>query len=224
LKFRRTLLAGVIVALVFAFVVLRAPRARAAARKPVTLEVVFHVASENGKPVADEAYIDERLAKANEIYAPYGVTFARNALRAAREDVPSIFEGADARDALAKGVERGVINCFVVRKFRDLGNDEWRRGVHWHSRTHRGVHYVILSRSKDLDVLAHELGHFLGNPQHSQVHGNLMSYDRGPELPVLDDKQRRNIDRALRGYFARREVRSFKASLAAVPEQAGRGP
>jgi hypothetical protein len=82
--------------------------------------------------------------------------------------------------------------------------------VHWHSRTYKGAHFVILSsRSHDINVLAHELGHFLGNPQHSEVHGNLMSYDRGEELPVLDDNQFRKMQRALRGYLARREVRAL---------------
>ena len=68
-----------------ALFILVAPQARAAERKPVkkpvTLEVVFHVAEMDGQPVADATYLDERLERANQIFAPYGVGFARSARR-----------------------------------------------------------------------------------------------------------------------------------------------
>jgi hypothetical protein len=219
LKFRRTLIIGVIVAAFF-FVAPKA-RARVAARKPkppVTLEVVFHVADMDGRPVADASYLDPRLERANEIFGPLGVVFSRKELRPLAPEHATIDDAA-GRDVLGGKVSRGVINCFVVRTFRDLGDPNvLRRGVHWHSRTHRGAHFVILSsRSHDINVLAHELGHFMGNPQHSLVHGNLMSYDRGEELPVFDTRQTRNIQRALRRYLASHEVRAVTApaSLAA---------
>jgi hypothetical protein len=224
LKFRRTLFRGVIVA-VIAFLLLVAPRTRARAatrkaRKPVTLEVVFHVADMDGRPVADAAYLDPRLERANEIFAPLGVVFARKDLVPLGSEHATIDDVA-GRDVLGRDVTRGVINCFVVRTFRDLGDPNiLRRGVHWHSRTYKGAHFVILSsRSHDINVLAHELGHFMGNPQHSEVHGNLMSYDRGEELPVFDEKQSRNIQRALRRYLASHEVRAMKVAppLAAAP-------
>jgi len=82
LKFRRTLIIGVIVAAFF-FVAPKA-RARVAARKPkppVTLEVVFHVADMDGRPVADASYLDPRLERANEIFGPLGVVFSRKELR-----------------------------------------------------------------------------------------------------------------------------------------------
>ena len=41
--------------------------------------------------------------------------------------------------------------------------------MHWRSTTHRPAHYVILSRIAANAVLAHELGHFLGNRRHSQT-------------------------------------------------------
>jgi hypothetical protein len=226
LKFRRTLYRGLIVA-VIALVVLFAPRARARAAaaprkprptKPITLEVVFHVAEMDGRPVADEAYLDPRLERANEIFAPLGVVFARKELRPLGAEHATI-DDASGRDVLGGQVTRGVVNCFVVRTFRDLGDPNvLRRGVHWHSRTHRGAHFVILSsRSHDINVLAHELGHFMGNPQHSFTHGNLMSYDRGEELPVFDAKQIRNVQRALRRYVATREVRAMKVQPVASP-------
>jgi hypothetical protein len=226
LKFRRTLFRGVIVALV-ALALFFAPRsrARAAARKatkPVTLEVVFHVADMDGRPVADEAYLNPRLERANEIFAPLGVVFVHKDLRPLSSE-HAVIDDVAGRDVLGGEVSRGVINCFVVRTFRDLGDPNiLRRGVHWHSRTHRGAHFVILSsRSHDINVLAHELGHFMGNPQHSETHGNLMSYDRGEELPVLDARQIRNVQRALRRYVSSREVRAVKET---TPSVAAAGP
>jgi hypothetical protein len=226
LKFKRTLFRALLVA-VIALVVLVAPRTRARAAtarkqpKPVTLEVVFHVADMDGQPVADASYLDPRLERANEIFAPLGVTFVRKELRPLGAE-HAVIDDVAGRDVLGGEVTRGVVNCFVVRTFRDLGDPNvLRRGVHWHSRTHRGAHFVILSsRSHDINVLAHELGHFMGNPQHSETHGNIMSYDRGDELPVFDAKQIRNVQRAARRYVATREVRAVKVT----PPLAAAGP
>jgi hypothetical protein len=180
-------------------------------RKPVTFEVLFHVANMDGQPVAEASYLDARLEQANKVFAPYGVSFARRELRPLEGDHATI-DDASGRDVLGANVTRGVINCFVVRTFRDVGDPNvLRRGVHWHSRTHKGAHFVILSsRSQDINVLAHELGHFLGNPQHSETHGNLMSYDRGDDLPVLDEPQFRKVQGAVRRYLRTHEIRLFK--------------
>jgi hypothetical protein len=83
-----------------------------------------------------------------------------------------------------------------------------RRGVHWHSQSHPGKHYVILSSIAGPNVLAHELGHYLGNPKHSEVPGNLMSYQRAEGPPFLDAIQVRRIQRTLRGYLKSGELRS----------------
>jgi hypothetical protein len=40
-----------------------------------------------------------------------------------------------------------------------------------------------------------------------------MSYDRGEELPVLDEKQLRNMEKRLRRYLSSREVREFKPTV-----------
>jgi hypothetical protein len=90
--------------------------------------------------------------------------------------------------------------------------DRMRRGVHWHAalsgghRTLSGAHYVIISTLGDRDVFSHELGHYLGNPEHSQSVGNLMSYERGSMLPFLDAAQVARLERALRGYLKRGEL------------------
>jgi len=87
-----------------------------------------------------------------------------------------------------------------------------RRGVHWHSRSHPGAHFVILSSIAGTDVLAHELGHFLGNPKHSDTPGNLMSYERGDAPPFLDPEQVARMQRALQGYLRRGELRPVRVT------------
>lgn len=170
------------------------------------LPLTLHVVEQDGKPVADEGFIAERLARANEIYAPYRVGFVvqqRLPLAAAHAHLSS---RAD-RDALARYLKRKVINCFVVASLRDVDEPErMRRGVHWHAADSGGAHYVILSILGGRDVLSHELGHFLGNPEHSPTPGNLMSYELGPMLPFLDAAQQKRLERSLRGYFKRAEL------------------
>jgi hypothetical protein len=170
------------------------------------LPLAVHVVEQDGQPVADEAFITERILRANEIYSPYRVGFVvqqRLPLAAAHAELSS---RAD-RDALAVFLKRKVINCFVVASLRDVDEPErMRRGVHWHAATRRGAHFVIISTLGGRDVLSHELGHFLGNPEHSQTSGNLMSYEHGPMLPFLDPAQLERLERSLRGYLKRGEL------------------
>ena len=157
--------------------------------------------------MADDAFIRARVERANEIYAPYHVGFAirkQLPLAAAHAHLSS---RAD-RDALATCLQRKVINCFVVSSLRDVDEPaRMRRGVHWHAASRAGAHYVIISLLSDPEVLSHERGHFLGNPEHSPTPGNLMSYERGPMTPFLDAAQRARLERSLRNYFKRGELR-----------------
>lgn len=170
------------------------------------LPLVLHVVEQDGAPVADAAFIQARVDRANEIYARYRVGFVvqrRVPLKAAHAHLSS---RAD-RDALAPYLQRKVINCFVVTSLRDVDEPErMRRGVHWHAASRPGAHYVIISLLGDRDVFSHELGHYLGNPNHSPTPGNLMSYERGPTLPFLDPDQLTRMERSLRGYFKRGEL------------------
>lgn len=158
------------------------------------------------QPVADGAFMRERVARANQIFAPYRVGFVLQRtvpLPAAHAHLSS---RAD-RNALARYVRPKVIDCFVVASLRDVDEpDRVRRGVHWHASDRQGAHYVIVSILGDRDVFSHELGHYLGNPQHSQTPGNLMSYQRAPGLPFLDPPQQTRLERALRGYLRRGEL------------------
>jgi hypothetical protein len=187
----------------------------ASAGGATTLVIDVQIARDGGKPVVDAAFIAERVARANEIFAPYAVRFVQGAtlpLDASR----AALETAADRDALGASVRASVINCFVVRSLRDVDDPaQMRRGVHWHSRAYPGAHYVILSAIGGPAVLAHELGHFLGNPKHSEVAGNLMSYQHTDALPFLDALQQRRMARTLRGYLRSGELKARRSSPAA---------
>ncbi len=177
----------------------------AASGVPLVLPIVVHVGREAGAPVVDEAFVTQQLARANTIFAPYGVGF-RLRQTIAGPDGARMETRAD-RDALGAHVRAGVINCFVVASLRDVDEpSRMRRGVHWHSKQHPGVHYVVLSAISEPEVLAHELGHFLGHPRHSDTPGNLMSYTPGEGPPFLDRAQVHRMHEAIRRYVRRREL------------------
>jgi hypothetical protein len=192
----------------------------AAAHKPVTLGIAFHVAEVEGRPVVEDAFIDERLEQANRTFEPYGVAFAKVSTVALGAEHAVLEDRAD-RDALGALVGRGAIDCFVVRSFRDVDDPtDLRRGVHWHSKTHPGAHFVILSTIGGRYVLAHELGHYLGNPEHSDASGNLLNRQLGAELPILNAVQLKKMERTLRGYLQRRELRPMGPNPTEAPARA----
>jgi hypothetical protein len=122
-------------------------------------------------------------------------------------------ESRSDRNALAEHVKPHVINCFVVSSLLDVDEPgRVRRGVHWRAPGPVAPHYVILSAISEADVLAHELGHFLGNPRHSDTPGNLMSYERVGRLPFLDAEQVRRVRRAIRSYVRTGELRLLPAA------------
>jgi hypothetical protein len=154
----------------------------------------------------EQAFIERQLATANRIFAPYGVAFEQRE-RQETDAVPASMETRADRNALGALVRPRWINLFVVASLRDVDEPERiRRGVHWHSTTHAPAHYLILSGISFDAVLAHELGHFLGNRQHSNTRGNLMSYQHTAELPFLDQPQQRRLHRRLAEYLRTGEL------------------
>lgn len=183
---------------------------RASAREFTRLGLAIHVAVEEGLPVADEAFIERQVATANRIFAPYGVAFER-VERHAREAGQARMESRADRHALGVFVRPQLINVFVVASLRDVDEPERvRRGVHWRSTTYAPAHFVILSRISFDAVLAHELGHFLGNRQHSDTPGNLMSYQHTEVLPFLDEPQQRRLRERLAKYLRTGELRALE--------------
>ncbi len=178
----------------------------------LVLPITLHVVEVDGTPVVDDAFITERIARANEIFAPYDVQFAI-ASRKTLSSKHAALETREDRNALAQYFERGTLHVFCVRSLRDVDEpDRMRRGVHWHAHAHAhahrrpGAHYVIISAISGPAVLAHELGHYLGNPEHSTTPGNLMSYEHTDVLPFLDPAQRARQKRRLRRYLASGEL------------------
>jgi hypothetical protein len=179
----------------------------------MVLPLVVHVAEADGHPVVSEAFLDERLERANRIFERYGVSFARVGSAARLPEEHAVVVTRQQRDAFGSRVTPGAIHCFVVRTLIDVDEPPRpRRGVHWRSRIGTRAHYVILSSIAEPDVLAHELGHYLGNPNHSTTRGNLMSYERGEGLPVLDVLQLQRMRARIAALIQRRELRPQRAA------------
>jgi len=152
------------------------------------------------------SWIEERVERANLIFQPHRIRFAISGsepLDAVHADLPD----RTARDALERYLRAQRINIFVVDRLADVdiaGRDI--RGVHWRYRAERSRHYIILSRLGGAGVLAHELGHFLGNPRHSQEEGNVMSYSWGTSTPIFSPSQARRMSAYIRQSLERGEL------------------
>lgn len=169
-----------------------------AAAETTHIEIRPVVATLDGQPVVDRAWLVARIERANAIFAPYDLQFVLGPSETFAAPVEALVR-AD-RNALARAVAGEVLNLFVVRKLMDVDEPgRIRRGVHWkaHRRSER-VHYVILASYAEEGILAHELAHFFGNPKHRHEPGNLVGYVPGPGLPHLDPDQEKRLRRALR--------------------------
>lgn len=146
-----------------------------------------------------DGWIDEQVAEANTIFAPHAVRFVAHE-RVALEEGHSVLEDRRDRHALGAFLDPARIDVFVVRSLRDVDDPSlMRRGVHWRPAGRPGAHFVVVSQISGPTVLAHELGHYFGNP-HSPTPGNIMSYDRGEVPPFFDDAQSRRIARSARRF------------------------
>jgi len=182
------------------------------ARSLRQIPVVLHVVESAGKPVANADFLTRQLEHANVIYRPLGyelVVVQQRALAARHE---KLVERGD-RDALAQALRGGVLNCFIVGSLMDVDEPgRERRGVHWRLRSNRKRHYVIVSAISGPYVLAHELGHFFGNPEHSDVAGNLMSYQHTDQVPVLDEAQQQRVTQTIDALFESGELASQRVA------------
>ena len=170
---------------------------RGAAESPTTFAIRFVVAQADGQPVVSTEWLDQHVEWANRIFAPASLRFVKASTEphGGRSEIIT----RSHRHELSHSTHPQVINAFVVQALGDVDRrGEFIRGVHWRSRRGcNGVegcqrHYVILSSIARSTVLAHELGHFFGNP-HSDTPGNIMSYTRGAGPPFLDAAQIRRI-------------------------------
>jgi hypothetical protein len=160
-----------------------------------TFPIDVAVATDDGTPVQDERWIDDEIAHAEALYGSHGVHFRRVGLRRLDEDTAHMVTRAD-RDRLVGACHPGVINVIVVESLKDVDEaDRYRMGVHWRYELDPRKRYIILSMEAPPTVLAHELGHYFGNP-HSTVANNIMSYVRTPGQAVFVDAAQVRILRA----------------------------
>lgn len=175
---------------------------------PTTVGLGLTVAASDGAPVVDRAWIDARVERANAIFAPVGLRFAVAWVRPAPPTVPARLITRADRHATGATLRPDVVNVYVAAHLEDIHEPgRIRRGVHWRPRRPKGSHLVIVAACSGEHVLAHELGHFFGNPKHSATPGNLMSYTRADGLPTLDAGQRRNIRAHLRRFLRTGELK-----------------
>jgi hypothetical protein len=161
--------------------------------------LVVSVAEEEGKPVAEEAWIAAQVESANRLLGPCGATFERQKAGAVPARFTKLETRAD-RDALGAFVKRGAatVHVFIVGSLRDVDEPEnFRLGVHWRSRRYPGRRYVILTGDARPTTLAHELGHYFGNG-HTAIPDNLMSYERTGGEVSLARRQCRVVAREAR--------------------------
>lgn len=135
------------------------------------------IASENGKHVRDDAWIQSQIASANDLFAPAHISFRWTHEKEIPAALTEMHERRD-RDALGEYADvKKTIDLFLVAKLEDVDEPgRYRKGVAW-TRKVDGRRYVILSAEAPDKVLAHELGHFFGS-SHTTVPDNLMSYAR----------------------------------------------
>lgn len=165
----------------------------------------------------DRAWLDEQLANANALFASADVAFVLDEVRASRagRSLASIEDRAQ-RDALGDDVttsrtgEPTAVHVFSTQRLVDVDDPpNERMGVHWRRRRARGVHYVIVSSRAWPTTLAHELGHYFGNP-HSRTPNNIMSYDRDGSMPPFFDAPQLARIRAHARRFVRAGLRTLR--------------
>lgn len=203
--------------------------AEAAGQRAVTtLPLVVNTVEVDGRPVVSRRWIREQVENANALFRPHGVAFevhARNSVDARHARL----ENRRDRHHLGRLLHPQRVDAFLVQSLRDVDEPErFRQGVHWRPRGEEypeGAHFVIVSSIAGPTVLAHELGHYFGNG-HSDVPGNVMSYERGDVPPFFDETQGQRIRFSLRRFLRDGELVTAEAAGSGdegdVDEGAGR--
>lgn len=155
-----------------------------------TFGLSIAIARDGGNRVVDDAWVNQQIEAANRLFVPLGVRFRWKYEKDLVEPHGELHSRKD-RDALASLGEKSVIDVFIVRDLEDVDTPGlFRMGVCWQG---PGRKYVVVARTARETVLAHELGHFFGNHQHSTVLNNLMSYNRDGSKVFLDEPQSATI-------------------------------
>jgi hypothetical protein len=165
-------------------------RARAEEEPVLTMSVAVSAVNVDGERVVDDAWVDAQWAAVDRLYAGFGIRFDRRWADSLPETSARL-ETKEDRDALGDHFVDGAINVFFVKALLDIDEiGRIRMGVCW--RTPARKRFVAVASNAKPTVLAHELGHFLGNG-HSKVVDNVMSYDRSGGPVFFDATQKRTM-------------------------------
>ena len=171
--------------------------------------VRFHFPWRAGEGPIDETEVETELDRANAIFASAGIAFApsRPAIRL-DASAPRAARTRDDRDVLVRSGSGPEVHVFVVDELLDIDEADRRRmGVHWRVRNDHARHGILLASYAPPTVLAHELGHYFGNP-HAHAPDDLMSYVRtGMRAPFLSAPEIRRARAAAERYAASGEIR-----------------
>ncbi|MFO0696397.1 MAG: hypothetical protein U0230_22715 [Polyangiales bacterium] len=176
---------------------------------PWIFPVRFHFPWSAGEGPLDVDDVEAELERANAIFASAGIAFAPSRPEVRHgTDVPRAARTRDERDALVRLGSGPEIHVFVVEELFDVDEAGRRRmGVHWRVRGDVAKHGILLASYALPTVLAHELGHYFGNP-HSHVPDDLMSYVRtGTRPPFLSAGEIRRARTSARRYATSGELR-----------------
>lgn len=152
--------------------------------------------------IADQAFIDAQIAKANAHFASVGASFEVTAT-----DTKSVARVDDtpARVALRKHIKGKAIHVFITGRLADVDVDGAEiRGVTLRTGSRK---YIILSAIAMDMVLAHELGHLFGLP-HSAYDVSIMNKTKRDTPPFEErtfapeefDRLRAAIPKAAKRY------------------------
>jgi len=149
------------------------------AKELVTIPVTVHMLSDDEGAAAGAEEVDRWLTKASELMADAGVTFRAASLKTETMDSAIVPSVAVRNQLVSRAKFDGTIHLYVARKVSDIDKEGgWIAGVHWRywgsKKSMKGQHCVILSASAcGVETLAHEFGHFFGEP-HTKAPDNIM--------------------------------------------------
>jgi hypothetical protein len=165
-------------------------RAYADEQPVLTMSVAVGAVYVNGERVVDDAWVDAQWAAVDRLFQDIGIRFERRWAEPVPETSARL-ETKEDRDALGAYFVDGVINVFFVKALLDIDEiGRIRMGVCWRAPLRK--RFVAVASNAKPTVLAHELGHFLGNG-HSKVVDNVMSYDRTGKPVFFDATQKKTI-------------------------------
>jgi len=181
---------------------------------------LFMAVDEDHAPVRDTAWVKERLAEANRLFAVVATHFILTDVTFLPPEHTTVHSKGD-RDRLGHDRWRkGPVHWFVVARLDNVDEAGEIYGVHWRDRKATHHRWVILSKISWPSTLPHELGHFFGLG-HNAIMGSIMNTagndnsrmsTRGfteTELPVI----RKHLKRKLK----KGELKDLKATTPAQP-------